>query len=111
MILESLEDLKASDILSINLNLKSSMADYMILASGNSSRHIGSISQNLIEKLKTNKIKNISVEGLPKSDWVLLDAGDIIIHLFKSETREFYNLEKMWMKRDDVEDILIGNDT
>ena len=87
------------------------MADYMIIAAGNSSRHTNSMAQKIIEFFKIHKIKKISVEGLQKSDWILIDAGDILLNLFQQETREFYNLEKMWVqKKGESETIMIGND-
>ena len=84
----------------------------MIVAGGNSSKHINSIAQKIIEFLKNRKIKKISIEGMQKSDWVLIDAGDIVIHLFQHETRKFYDLEKMWIQKNgDTETFMIGNDT
>lgn len=91
-----LDQSKAIDIVSIDLHNKSSIADYMIIASGTSSRHIKALSEKLKEFLHKNGLKRIKVEGLTLCDWVLIDAGDVIIHLFRPETREFYNLEKMW---------------
>ena len=111
IIIKTLDLNKAHDIISIELKDKSSIADYMIIAAGSSSRHTNSMAQKIIEFLKTHKIKKISVEGLQKSDWILIDAGDILLHLFQQETREFYNLEKMWIqKKGDSETIMIGND-
>lgn len=110
-IVSELDKLKAENIVVIDLKGKSSIADYMIIAAGSSSRHTNSMAQKIIEFLKTHKIKKISVEGLQKSDWILIDAGDILLHLFQQETREFYNLEKMWIqKKGDAETIMIGND-
>ena len=111
-IVTELDKLKAENIVVIDLKEKSPIADYMIIAAGTSSRHINSMAQKIIEFLKIRKIKKVSTEGLKKSDWVLIDAGDILLHLFQHETREFYNLEKMWMKkRSDAESFMIGSET
>jgi len=91
-----LDNNKAKDIVSINLKKKSYIADYMIIASGTSSRHLQSLSQNLVTELKKIGIYNCRIEGNDSSDWKLVDAIDIIIHLFHPEKREFYDLEKMW---------------
>ncbi len=94
-VLASLDDDQASDISTIALAGKSSIADYMVVASGRSSRHVAAIAQKLAEKVKKQG-RDARLEGLPNADWVLLDAGDIIIHLFRPEVRSFYNLERMW---------------
>ena len=91
-----LHDSKAVEIKSIDLKNKTSIADFMIIASGNSSRHIQAISEILLEKLKKIGIKNCRLEGRGSNDWKLIDAIDIIIHIFHPEKRKFYNLEKMW---------------
>jgi len=91
-----LNDNKALEITSISLKDKTSIADFMIIASGNSSRHIQALSEILIDKLKEKGIKNCRLEGRESSEWKLIDASDIIIHLFQPEKRKFYNLEKMW---------------
>lgn len=91
-----LDDRKAFNVVSINLSGKSSIADYMIIASGTSQRHVGSTAQMLREDLKSMGYKNVNIEGMPLCDWVLVDVGDIIVHLFRPEVRQFYNLEKMW---------------
>ena len=91
-----LEDNKAEDVVTIDLAGKSSMADYMIVASGHSKRHVISICDKIIESLKINYHMRASVEGKQKGDWVLVDAGDVIVHLFRPEVREYYQLEKMW---------------
>ena len=83
----------------------------MIIADGNSSRHILSMAQKLLSFFKKNKIKLLSFEGLNHSDWILIDIGDIIIHLFRKETREYYNLEKMWVDKGDAETIFIGSES
>ena len=93
---ESLEKDKALEINTIDLINRSSIADHMIIASGSSSRHVASMSNNLIKKLKDCGIKAKKPEGLINSDWVLVDVNDIIVHLFRPEVREFYKLDKMW---------------
>ena len=92
----SLENDKAIDIKTINLKDRSSIADFMIIASGNSSRQVSSMANNLIKKFKIKGVSTRKPEGITNSDWVLIDAYDIIIHLFRPEVREFYALEKMW---------------
>ena len=96
LILKSLDDDKAFDVKSINLLQRSSIADFMVIASGTSSKQVSSMAQNLIKRLKDSGIKTRKPEGLINSDWVLIDAIDIVIHLFRPEVREFYRLEKMW---------------
>ena len=91
-----LSDNKAKDITKINLEKKSSIADFMIICSGTSNRHVISLSNYLVEALKKENLNTLNVEGIRNGDWVLVDAGDIIIHLFRSEVREYYGLEKMW---------------
>jgi ribosome-associated protein len=80
----------------IDLTGKSSIADFMVIASGRSSRHVASLAENLVEALKKAGNRTLSVEGAQRADWILVDAGDIIIHLFRPEVRKFYNLERMW---------------
>ena len=96
VVISSLEEFKAQDIVKIDLIGKTSMADSMLIASGTSSRQIRAIAENTVTKIKKSSNVNVNIEGLNQSDWVLIDAGDIIIHLFRPEVREFYNLEKMW---------------
>ena len=91
-----LSDNKALEIKSINLKNKTSIADFMIIASGNSSRHIQALSEILINELKKRGINNCRLEGLDSNDWKLIDAIDIIVHIFHPEKRKFYDLEKMW---------------
>ena len=91
-----LNDNKAMEITSINLKDKTSIADFMIVASGNSSRHIQALSEKLVDELKKKGISNCRLEGRNSNDWKLIDAMDIIIHIFHPEKRKFYNLEKMW---------------
>ena len=95
--IDSLENSKAENIQSINITKKSSIGDYMIIASGRSHRHVGSIADFLMRDLKTAGVRTPRVEGKQNGDWVLIDIGDIIVHIFRPEVREFYNLEKMWM--------------
>ena len=92
----SLEDAKAEDIVTIDLTGKTPLADHMIIASGRSDRHVGSIADQLIEALKKAGCRDLRVQGTTHCDWVLIDAGDIIVHVFRPEVREFYNLEKLW---------------
>lgn len=92
----TLEDDKAEQTVVIELAGKTQIADYLIIASGTSHRHVGAMADHLHRKIKSMGIKNISVEGNDQCDWVLIDGGDIIIHLFRPEVRQFYNLEKIW---------------
>lgn len=96
LIEQSLDADKADDIVTINLNDQSGLADYMIIASGTSSRHVNAMAEKLRDRLNLRGIKDIKIEGMNQSDWVAIDAGDIIVHLFRPEVREFYNIEKMW---------------
>jgi len=96
IVIHTLDINKAQDIVSINLHDKSSMADYMIIASGTSSRHIQSLSEQVLEKLKDNGVKDSKIEGKESSEWKLVDGVDLIVHIFHPEKRKFYELEKMW---------------
>ncbi|MEP9378605.1 ribosome silencing factor [Aquabacter sp. CN5-332] len=96
LVLARLDDDKSDDIVSIDLRGKTSIADYMVVASGRSQRHVGAIAEHLIEGLKAAGIKQVRVEGQPACDWVLIDANDVIVHVFQPEVRSFYNIEKMW---------------
>jgi len=96
LILESLEDAKAEAIVTIDIAAKSALGDYMVIASGRSHRHVGAIADRLARDLKDAGAGSARIEGLPHCDWVLIDAGDVIVHLFRPEVRAFYNLEKMW---------------
>ena len=96
LVVAILDDGKAEDVFVIDLAGKSSMADYMVVASGGSARQINALAEKLIRGLKTAKYGSPGVEGKSQGDWVLLDAGDVIVHLFRPEVRAFYNLEKMW---------------
>lgn len=96
LVMETLDEAKAMDVTSIDLAGKTSLADHMVIASGRSNRHVGAIADQLTRKLKKETRFGAKVEGLPHCDWVLIDSGDIIVHIFRPEVREFYNLEKMW---------------
>lgn len=96
VVLASLTDSKAEDIVSIDIQGKTAIADYMVVASGRSHRHVGAITDHLVRDLKNAGFGAPRVEGLPHCDWVLVDAGDIVVHLFRPEVRSFYNIEKMW---------------
>lgn len=95
-ILAILEDAKAEEISSIDVAKKTTIADHMVIASGRSQRHVSAIADQLSRALKKSGIKKARVEGLPHCDWVLVDTGDVIVHLFRPEVRSFYNLEKLW---------------
>lgn len=99
-VLASLEDSKAENIVSIDIQGKSSLGDYMVVASGRSHRHVAAVADHLIRTLKDAGLGSARVEGLAGADWVLVDAGDIIVHVFRPEVREFYNIEKMWQAPD-----------
>ena len=96
IILAKLDDDKAQDVVSIDLKGKSPVADSMIVASGRSHRHVGALADHLLRALKDAGVGKARVEGLPHCDWVLIDAGDVIVHLFRPEVRAFYNIEKIW---------------
>ena len=107
IILDTLDSNKALDIISIDLKNKSSMADYMIIASGTSSRHIQALSEQVLEKLKTNGIKNSKIEGKESLDWKLVDGIDLIVHIFNPDKRKFYELEKIWSELIPKEKVMI----
>ena len=96
VVLGSLEDDKAEDILAIDIRGKSSFADMLVVASGRSARHVGALADHVMRKLKDSGVKEVRIEGLPAADWVLVDAGDVVVHLFRPEVRAFYNIEKIW---------------
>ncbi|WP_455476565.1 ribosome silencing factor [Bartonella sp. B17] len=100
IILNSLENTKAEDIVSIDIQGKSPLADYIVIASAHSQRHVSAVADHLLSALKDNGYGRARVEGLAEGDWVLIDTGDIIVHLFRPEIRLFYNLEKMWLAPD-----------
>ncbi len=96
VVMASLDDSKAEDIVSLDISDKSSLADLMIVASGRSHRHVGALADRLIDDLREKGVHPARVEGLPHCDWVLVDLGDVLVHLFRPEVRGFYALEKMW---------------
>jgi ribosome-associated protein len=96
LVLASLDDDQAQEVISIPLKGKSSIADHMVIASGRSTRQVAAMAQKLAERIKHGGFGNARIEGLPAADWVLIDAGDVIVHLFRPEVRSFYNLERMW---------------
>ena len=96
LVLRSLDDDQAQDVVTIPLGGKSSIADHMVIASGRSTRQVASMAQKLSERIKQDLGRNVRVEGLPVADWVLIDADDVIVHIFRPEVRTFYNLERMW---------------
>ena len=107
VVIDTLDLNKAQDIVTIDLKDKSSMADYMIIASGTSSRHIQSLSEQVLEKLKDNGIKNSKIEGKESSEWKLVDGIDLIVHIFHPEKRKFYELEKIWSELIPKEKVII----
>ena len=96
VILASLDDAKAEDTITIDLHGKTSIGDYMVVTCGRSNRHVGAVADRLLKDLKEAGVPDLRVEGMPHCDWVLIDAGDVIVHVFRPEVRAFYNLEKMW---------------
>ena len=96
IVLARIDALKAEDTVTIDLTGKSSIADMMVVTSGRSNRHVGSIADRVLEDLAAAGLSDARVEGMPHCDWVLIDAGDVIVHVFRPEVRAFYNLEKMW---------------
>ena len=107
IVIKTLDTNKAQDIVSIDLKDKSSMADYMIIASGTSSRHIQSLSEQVLEKFKNNGISNSKIEGKDSNEWKLVDGIDLIFHIFHPENRRFYELEKMWSELIPKEKLII----
>ena len=110
LITTSLDNDKAENILTIPLQGKSAMADYMVVASGTSSRQVAAMAEHIEFKLKQNKIAILGLEGLRQADWVLIDANDVVVHLFRPEVREFYGLERMWTDNAAEEIITVGTD-
>ena len=96
LILSRLDDMKAEETVTIDLRGKSAFSDYMVVTTGRVNRHVGAIAENVAKGLKESGVKNPHVEGLPNCDWVLIDSGDVILHIFRPEIREFYNLERLW---------------
>jgi ribosome-associated protein len=95
-ILNRLDDMKAEETIIVDLRGKSSLADYMIVTSGRANRHVGAIAEHVVKDLGEAGIKGVHVEGMPNCDWVLIDSGDVIVHVFRPEVREFYNLERLY---------------
>lgn len=95
-ILSQLDDAKAEQVVTIPLDAKAAVADAMVVASGRSNRHVGAIADQLVQKLKEKGHRDLRIEGMPQCDWVLVDAGDVVVHIFRPEVRSFYNLEKLW---------------
>ena len=96
LVLASLDDIKAEDTVTIDLHGKTSIGDYMVVTCGRSHRHVGAVADRVLKDLAEHGVAKTRVEGLPHCDWVLIDAGDVIVHVFRPEVRAFYNLEKMW---------------
>lgn len=105
-VLQSLDDSKAENIVPIDIQGKSPIADHMVVASGRSHRHVAAVAEQLIKTLKEAGHGTARVEGLQAADWVLIDAGDVIVHVFRPEVREFYNIEKMWLAPDLAEETI-----
>jgi ribosome-associated protein len=96
VVLQTLEDAKAEETVAIDITGKSSLADHMVVTTGRSNRHVSAVADQVIKALRDNGFGKPRVEGLPHADWVLVDGGDVIVHIFRPEVREFYNIEKMW---------------
>jgi ribosome-associated protein len=96
-VLASLDDDKAEDVVSIDLRGRSSVADHMVICSGRSSRQVGAIAEKLVDRMKIEFGRTCKIEGKDQGDWVLIDAGDVVVHVFRPEVRDFYQLEKMWL--------------
>jgi ribosome-associated protein len=96
VVLKSLDDAKAEETVAIDISGKSSLSDHMVVTSGRSNRHVGAVADQLVKALRENGFSKPRIEGLQSCDWVLVDSGDVIVHIFRPEVREFYNLEKMW---------------
>lgn len=96
MVLARLDEMKAEDSVTIDLAGKTSIGDYMVVTSGRSQRHVGAVADDLVKAIKKSGRRGVRVEGMRQADWVLIDAGDVIVHVFRPEVRAFYNLEKMW---------------
>lgn len=110
LITTSLDDDKAENIVTIPLAGKSAMADYMVIASGTSSRQVAAMAEHVEFKLKQSKVDVLGLEGLRQADWVLIDANDVIVHLFRPEVRDFYGLERMWSNEGSEEVVTVGTD-
>jgi ribosome-associated protein len=106
-VISSLADAKAEDVVAIDLGGKSPLADHMVIASGRSNRHVSAVADKLLHQLKAEASGPLRIEGLAQADWVLIDAGDVIIHIFRPEVRTFYNLEKLWSSEAPVERVAV----
>ena len=107
VVLDTLDSSKAEQVAIIDLRGKTSIGDQMVVASGRSQRHVGAVADHITKKLKDEGFGRARVEGMPQCDWVLIDAGDVIVHIFRPEVREFYNLEKMWSADRPMEQLVI----
>ena len=107
VVLDTLDAAKAENVVTIDLRGKTSIGDHMVLASGRSQRHVGAVADHLVRKLKDEGFGRARVEGQPHCDWVLIDTGDVIVHIFRPEVRDFYNLEKMWSADRPMERLVI----
>ena len=96
VILNCLDDAKAEEVVAVDITGKSSLADHMVVTTGRSNRHVGAVADQVVKALRDNGFGKPRIEGLPHADWVLVDGGDVIVHIFRPEVREFYNIEKMW---------------
>ena len=96
LILARLDEMKAEDTVTIDLSGKTTIGDYMVVTSGRSNRHVGAVAEHVVEDLENAGVPQVRVEGMPHCDWVLIDAGDVIVHVFRPEVRAFYNIERMW---------------
>ena len=96
LVLSRLDDMKAEETVTIDLRGKSPLSDYMVVTTGRVNRHVGAIAENVAKGLKEIGVTNVRIEGLPACDWVLIDSGDVVVHVFRPEVRSFYNLERMW---------------
>lgn len=103
VVLASLEDAKAEEIVPIDVRGKSALCDFMVITSGRSQRHVLAVADQVLRALREVGVRNIRIEGAEGGDWILIDTGDVIVHIFRPEVREFYNLEKMWLQPDQVE--------
>jgi ribosome-associated protein len=103
LVLARIDDMKAEDTVTIDLAGKTTIADYMVVTSGRSNRQVGAIADRVVEALHKSGVRDVRVSGMPHCDWVLLDAGDVIVHIFRPEVRDFYQLEKMWSSRQRVQ--------
>ena len=104
LVVKSLDDDKAENIVTIDLEGKTAIADAMVVATGRSHRHVNAVADHLMRRLKETGYRDIRIEGLKTGDWVLLDAGDVIVHIFRPEVRDFYSLEKMWAVDNEVDE-------